>query len=735
MKYFKSIILIFLLSFTISFVFADSQTAIDSLKVKLQTSSGKEKVDILNELIVEYRKCDIEKCEEYGNEALLLADQIKYLKGKANTLKNIGSYYKHLGKYKEALNNYQKALQLFQKLNDKKGISKSYYCVGNMYRYIADYDKALEYLFKSLSIIEEINDKKGKAICLNYIGLVYNKLCKYHMALEYYYKSLNIRDEINDNKGKAVMYNNIGNIYKRLNNIDKSMEYYLKSLEIKRNVNDNIGISISLNNLGRIYNNQKKYDKALDCFMESILIKNKIGTKKGVASVYNNIAIVYKNLNNFIKADKYYRISLNISEKTGNKYSVSNTLNNIGLLYLKIKIYDKAFDYFNRSLKIAEDINAVGLIRNCYKNFSKYYSVKGNYEKSLEYYQQYSAYNDTIFKTELGKKIAELQTKYEVSKKENQIKNLLKEKEIKELEINYHKKVQLYLIISVILAFLLVAMIFIVHLFKINVNKKLQKEIILRKKAQHELLNKNRKLAESEKELTKSINTKDKFFSIIAHDILNPFNSILGFSEILYNDFDSLSSKEVKIYSETIYNSSKNLFDLLNNLLQWSRIQVGSKSYTFEDINLKEVIEEIIIVQKLQSSEKNIQIESEISSELNVFTNKNIISLLLRNLISNAIKFTDKEGRISIVAERNNGFYEVSVNDTGIGISEENIKNLFNINTNQSTEGTDGEKGTGLGLVLCKEFVEIIGGEIWVNSELGKGSTFTFRLPDIKKSI
>lgn len=733
MNHFKSLLLTFCISFTVSFLFADSQTVVDSLEVKLQSSAGEEKVDLLNELLVEYRNIDIEESCEYGNEALLLADQIDYLSGKAKTLNNMGINDKHLGKFDGAFANHEEALQLFQKSNDKIGVSESYYYIGNMYRRTADYDKALEHLFKSLRIKDEINDKKGKAICLNYIGLVYHKLCKYHLALEHYYKSLNIRYEINDDKGKAVVYNNIGNVYKRLNIIDKATEYYKKSLEIKRKANNNVGISTSLNNLGRIYKKQKRYDKALECYMESLSIKNKIRTKKGLSGLYNNIANVYRKLNDYDIANDYYSMSLKVSKETGNVYSHANTLNSQGLLYLEMKMYDKALNNFNRSLKTAKNIGSDGLTRKCYHSFSKYWSSKGDYEKSLEYYQQYSAYNDTIFKTGLGNKIAELQTKYETSQKENRIKELLNEKGIHELEINYHQKVQYYLIVSIILACLLVAMIFIVFLNKTNTNKKLKKEITLRKKAQHELLNKNRKLSESEKELKKAINTKDKFFSIIAHDLLSPFNSILGFSKMLHDEYESLSNKDGKRFSKIVYDSSKNLFDLLNNLLQWSRIHIGTKSYTYEEFVLNEVIEKIIDVQKLQADKKGIQITLEMPGGFNVYTNKNIVSLLLRNLISNAIKFTRTGGAISVLAERKNGSYVISVIDTGIGIGEKNIKNLFNVSSNQSTDGTAGEKGTGLGLILCKEFVEIIGGTIWAKSKLEKGSTFAFELPNIDK--
>jgi signal transduction histidine kinase/ligand-binding sensor domain-containing protein len=232
------------------------------------------------------------------------------------------------------------------------------------------------------------------------------------------------------------------------------------------------------------------------------------------------------------------------------------------------------------------------------------------------------------------------------------------------------------------------------------------------------------------KELNNLNATKDKFFSIIAHDIRAPFNSILGFSELLLEKYliwtDEVKIKTIKLVLE----SSRNLYELLEHLLLWSRSQRGSIEYKPEPIKLKEVCTNLIGLLKANAESKNIKIELLLSNkEFAVYADKLMLDTILRNLVSNALKFTNEGGKVQIVAKEDAGLAKIEVIDNGVGISPSNIDKLFRIESNQTTLGTNNEKGTGLGLVLVKDFVEQQGGKILVESEIGKGSKFIFTLP------
>lgn len=232
------------------------------------------------------------------------------------------------------------------------------------------------------------------------------------------------------------------------------------------------------------------------------------------------------------------------------------------------------------------------------------------------------------------------------------------------------------------------------------------------------------------KELQSINTTKDKFFNIIAHDLRNPFNVLLNLSSILIKNHKKYTEQELENYIEMIYDSSKSTFSLLQNLLTWAMAQSGKIKFSQTKLSIKDVIDENILLTKPSADGKNIELINKITNDIFVYADKNMLNTILRNLITNAIKFTPNNKSINIyVNATTQNMIEISVKDTGIGITKDNINNLFRIEKNNSTLGTNNENGTGLGLILCKEFTEIHGGKIWVESELEHGSNFIFTLP------
>ena len=235
-------------------------------------------------------------------------------------------------------------------------------------------------------------------------------------------------------------------------------------------------------------------------------------------------------------------------------------------------------------------------------------------------------------------------------------------------------------------------------------------------------------LSESESNLRDLNAQKDKFFSIIAHDLKNPFNAILGFSELLVQQINERNYSGIDKYATVIKQSSQRAFDLLINLLEWARAQTDTLVFTPEIFNLKNLINENIAHLKSNAIQKAITITEDMPDDIITFADKQMISTVLRNLISNAIKFSHKGGEINISVKKSEKEILISVTDNGIGIEPERITNLFHINKSISTPGTNNEHGTGLGLILCKEFVDKHNGKIWAESKQGKGTVFYFTL-------
>lgn len=239
------------------------------------------------------------------------------------------------------------------------------------------------------------------------------------------------------------------------------------------------------------------------------------------------------------------------------------------------------------------------------------------------------------------------------------------------------------------------------------------------------------KLIKQAEELKALNSTREKFFSIIAHDLKSPFNAISGFSELLLENYHELDGDAVKRSLQAISGASKQAFSLLENLLIWSRSQTGQITYNPEEIDLHEKVSGILNLLEMQTDKKQIYIESDISSPFTMTADKNMIGTILRNLLTNAVKFTPRGGKIKISAEKQAGLIIITVSDTGIGISPENLDNIFRIDSKTSTPGTEKEKGSGLGLIICRDFIEKHGGKIWGDSEVGQGSTFRFSIPNI----
>jgi len=235
----------------------------------------------------------------------------------------------------------------------------------------------------------------------------------------------------------------------------------------------------------------------------------------------------------------------------------------------------------------------------------------------------------------------------------------------------------------------------------------------------------NKNLRREIKELTKKILEMEKFSSILAHDLRNPIGGLLGLTKILDSDYDELTVAERKDFIHGVHEQTQKIFNLVENLLAWSKVRLGKQSISLSNIPLKEIGDNAINLLQLNANEKQVSLKNDVPAEIIIYADINIMQTVVRNLVSNAIKFTNPQGKIDISAITLNGSAAISVADTGIGVKPENLKKLFNLEL-YSTPGTNNEEGSGLGLLICREMVEQQGGKICASSALGKGTVITF---------
>jgi PAS domain S-box-containing protein len=245
-----------------------------------------------------------------------------------------------------------------------------------------------------------------------------------------------------------------------------------------------------------------------------------------------------------------------------------------------------------------------------------------------------------------------------------------------------------------------------------------------------ERINTENLLREKENRLNDLINTKDKFFSIIAHDLRIPFNGILGFLDLLDNQFEEINDSEKRMFIKLIAENAQNTLALLENLLEWSKSQTGKHSFQPINQKLKPAIENVVNTLTPTLSLKKLAIGLNVADELEIYADSRMLTTIFHNLIGNAIKYSYEDGKIEIFASRKNSEIEMTISDGGIGMAKDVSRVLFKIDEHFSTPGTSNEKGSGLGLILCKDFIEMHNGKIWVESKPGRGSRFTFTIPD-----
>ena len=587
---------------------------------------------------------------------------------------------------------------------------------------MSKYKEAIKNFIKAVKIAREINDELTLANIYNGLGNVYFEISSYDETLKYYLDALEIYQKADNLEGISMMYNNLGIVYQSLKDNDKALEYYQKTLEMDIESDYIYGQATAYNNIGTAYDEKGDKEKALEYYNKSLKITKELEDPEGIAMAFNNIGLIYLDLGNYEKAYTNLKESAELSKDLNDTYSLANTYNNLGKLFLRQKQYNRSQNNLNLAIKLSKQIKTKEWLVESYDLYYQLYSELNDYKKALEYYKLYSEMNDSIFTDKSSNRITEMKIKYETDNLETENKLLKKDNQIHLLELNRQKNIKNYSIAFSILILALAVLIFSQFRLKKKTNN------LLRSK-NDQLRDTNKKLTISEYNLKELNATKDKFFSIIAHDLKNPFQSLLGFSETLYNQIDELSKDEISEYIKIIFESSQNLFNLLGNLLQWSKSQLGSIKLSPRPINLYDSIDDVLSLLGISAQKKNVKIESSIEKDAVVFADKHVVSTILRNLISNALKFTNQGGEIKISSVVSNNKITVSIEDNGKGISEENLEKLFRIDQGYSTKGTENESGTGLGLILCKDLISQSNGEIFVESTLGKGSNFQFVLP------
>jgi signal transduction histidine kinase len=577
-------------------------------------------------------------------------------------------------------------------------------------------DSAADFLFKALTV-EEVNNLDAQKIFTSLgIAQVFEDVVDHEKCKSYLEEAFRLNEASGNIKVKAFILIKLGNLYSSMGagRSEDAMDTYHQVLQDVDKISEPRVEAAVLRNIANLYKIEGKYNEALEEHKKSLIISRSIKDKKNEALSLSEIGEIYWLMKNNEKAIANYTVALNIRKSLKDNKAIAQSYNNIGILYYNQKNLDRAIANFNLALQAVNDAEAPHEVSRTCEYLSQCYKESGDFKRALELKEHHLGIVDLIERERDEQRLLG----QEIDQREKQIVNLEADQKERDQKLAEQKRIQNFLFIVLALGVVIVLLTLYLYIVKRRSNKILEVA--------------HAKVQEQNSELQNLNATKDKFFSIISHDLKGPLNSLTSFSGLLINHADSLSKEEIQMLAKDLDKSLKNLFALLENLLEWSRSQTGNIEYKPVVFDLGEILEENRALLTAQAQNKKIDLINTSTEKILVHADKNSVTTVVRNLISNAIKFTPVEGRIELGAKINNDSITVSVADNGVGMSKEIQDKLFRIDTKHTTKGTADEKGTGLGLILCKDFIEKNGGKIWVDSRVGVGSVFRFSLPKDK---
>ena len=591
---------------------------------------------------------------------------------------------------------------------------------------------AIEFALKGIEIAEANNDDVALARLYNYLGVVYQHY-KHEIptAIPYYYRGLKTSLLVNDSVEIGYVYNNLGDAFYDIGNLPLARQYAEKSAEVFTKIENVRGMAYSYINMGLISRVSGEYDTSLDYFTEAVELRKSLGDQIGIASGILEVARTLDSMQRYDSAMHYYRRACSMNMDLDNKNYVAYSFQGIGGLFMRTQQYDSALFYFKEALQLVRSRNNIsGIVDSqlgiaealmylgqtdlaaCFfdtalvkakvkgnaKDILKVYSARADffhhgkhYEKAYSSYKNYVHIFDSVYSGLQFQTLDEVETRFRITEELNHMNK----------DLVMKNQQQVFSIVVILLLLIITVTLVMRYRVKVRLTK----------------------------QLADSNQLKDKIFSIISHDLISPFNILKGFSELLVEQLKNKDYSKAEEYANIINQTAGDTNKLAQNLLNWARAQRDRIEVRLTSVPLDEILQGAKLNATSQADKKRIRVTVHNRYSGNVVADKDLIMTVLLNLLSNAIKYTKPGGEVELNTEIKKKEVFISVRDYGIGIPSENIPKLFKEIESVSTPGTENEKGTGFGLLVCKEFVELHHGKIKVASELGKGSVFSFNLP------
>lgn len=626
---------------------------------------------------------DFSKSLQYSTSAIDLAEKTRNYKLKQRAAQRLAINYYYKGDYNNALKYESVGLLGAISSKDSVAIARSHNNIGNYYYELGEYDEAYYFLTYAYKILKRSaknrNDSITANISLHNLGRVFKELGQYEIALKHLSTSRHNSIRLHDKEGEPYSLDEIGDVKLRMKEYDSAL-YYLNRSVAEANKLLQEGASVTL--------------------------------REDQSKTFSKIAKAYLCKKNYNKALAYYDSTFNLHSQAMNKSGIAEVELGRATVYKEQGKTEEALVHTNKALGLAKEIKTRVVEIACYELLATLWETKGDKKKALGYFRQFHALEDSLYSNEIQQKILRDQIGFETELLDKRITALTLQEEDRLSRLKKSEFISNILVVVVALSAILL----------ITVYRSGQR----RKQINLLLLQHQEEMQKRSEELEQLNEVKDKFFSIISHDLRSPINALAGLIDLL--DKGAIAPEELPVVVKELRTRFNHTRSLMNNLLDWTVLQMDKMHLQATNVLLKKIVDENIeLLSSIQN--KHVTMVNRVPETAVGYADSNTINLVIRNLITNAIKFTNDGGEIVVGAEEKNNELVVSVKDNGIGMTEDIQKKLFDKINPYSTRGTANEKGTGLGLILCKEFVEKNGGRIWVESTVDQGSTFWFTVP------
>ncbi|MFC6999975.1 tetratricopeptide repeat-containing sensor histidine kinase [Rufibacter roseus] len=588
------------------------------------------------------------------------------------------------------------------------------------YYWEVDPHLSISYGEKAIALSTKINNQKLLGNSLNYTSIGHFWISDLPNAYYYAHKALAIRISLKDSAGLITNYNSIGNIYLRQKKYESALENYQKALDLGYKINKSQSINSALSNIGEVYERQNKPEKALPIYLKVYELDKQTGNERNIAVDILNIGKTLCKLGRTNEGLEYLEKAQALSNDLTSVISRVFILRQLANAYLQLGQLDKAQQLALECLSSAAKYKSGENLEGATFILSQIYLARGDHKTANKYLLLHNKYQDSLQTNQQMKYFAEMHSKYESDKKDYENQQLRVEHQFQKAKLEEQGRLQ-YMFGALLILIAMLAFVFF------NGKKKEKANNAQLSEFNKLILQKNEDIKLQKDELEKSNHQKDLLFSIIAHDLRGPLISLHSLLQLI--SMGNLPKEKLERFIQDLNTQQQNTIGLLDNLLAWAKIQMKGVRLESEPQEVKKLVQVNINLLQPQAHKKSILLQNNVPDDCWALVDEETIKMVFRNLLSNAIKYSHEGTFVEVTADLiSNDQLMITVADGGVGISPENQLKLFSANKFRE-KGTANEKGNGLGLMLCKEFIERNGGEIWVESQEGKGTKFHFTVP------